>query len=268
MQRHGLDASRALGQNFVVDPNTVRRIARLAAVGPGDRVVEIGPGLGSLTLALVETGASVIAIEVDRFVLPALEEVLTGTAVKVLHEDARALDWDEVLDGEQRCVLVANLPYNIATGLVLDLLRDVPRIERMLVMVQAEVAERLTAPAGSRTYGIPSVKLAMWASARIVGRVGPEVFHPRPRVESALVEIRRLDEPAVTADPGRFVQVVEKAFNQRRKMLRRSLAGVVEPAAFDAAGLDASSRPEQLSVADWDRLLVAEARLGTHRPPH
>ena len=257
LARHGLEASRALGQNFVVDPNTVRRIARLAGVGPGDRVLEIGPGLGSLTLALVETGASITAVEMDRFLLPVLREVVADHDVRIVEGDALVVDWDEVLGGSDRWHLVANLPYNVATPLVLDLLRDVPAITRMLVMVQLEVGERLVAGPGSRTYGIPSIKVALAATARIVGKVGPDVFVPRPRVDSALVEIVRLDEPATVADRDHLVALVERAFNQRRKMLRRSLAGVVGSEAFAAAGIDPSLRPEQLSVQDWGRLTLA-----------
>lgn len=263
LQRHGLEASKALGQNFVVDPNTVRRIARLAGVGPGDHVVEIGPGLGSLTLALLETGASVTAVEMDRFLLPALREVVAGRDVRIVEGDAREVDWAEVLAGADSWHLVANLPYNVATPLVLDLLRDVPAITRMLVMVQLEVGERLAAGPGSKTYGIPSVKVALRATARVAGRVGPDVFVPRPRVDSALVEIVRLDEPATTADPDQLVALVERAFNQRRKMLRRSLAGIVAPEAFEASGIDPQARPEQLSVQEWGRLTLAHHGDGT-----
>lgn len=256
---HGLDPSRALGQNFVVDPNTVRRIARLAGVGAGDHVVEIGAGLGSLTLALAETGASVTAVEIDRHLRPILEEVVEGLDVRVVAGDAMALDWDEVLAGAERWVLVANLPYNVATPLVLDLLRDVPAIERMLVMVQLEAGERLAAGPGSSAYGIPSVKVALRATARLVGKVGPDVFLPRPRVDSALVEIVRRAEPATDADPAAVEALVEKGFNQRRKMLRRSLAGVVDEATFAAAGIDPTDRPERLGVEAWGRLALALA---------
>jgi 16S rRNA (adenine1518-N6/adenine1519-N6)-dimethyltransferase len=257
LARHGLEASRALGQNFVVDPNTVRRIARLAGVGPGDRVLEIGPGLGSLTLALAETGAAVTAVEMDRYLVPILGEVVAGLDVRIVEGDATELDWDEVLQGSDRWHLVANLPYNVATPLVLDLLRDVPAIHRMLVMVQWEVGERLVAAPGSRTYGIPSVKVAFSATARLVGKVGPDVFLPRPRVDSALVEIVRRPEPPTAADRDRLVALVERAFNQRRKMLRRSLAGIVTAEAFAAADVDPSRRPEELSVEEWGRLTLA-----------
>lgn len=257
LERHGLAASRALGQNFVVDPNTVRRIARLANVGPGTHVLEIGAGLGSLTLALVETGASVTAVEVDRYLLPVLADVVADHPVRVVAGDAMELDWDDVLAGSDRWVLVANLPYNVATPLVLGLLAGVPAIERMLVMVQKEAGERLAAEPGSRTYGIPSVKVALRARARLVGTVGPEVFRPRPRVDSALVEVVRLSEPAVSADHDLVVELVETAFNQRRKMLRRSLVGLVSAEAFERAGIDPQGRPEQLGVEAWGRLAEA-----------
>jgi 16S rRNA (adenine1518-N6/adenine1519-N6)-dimethyltransferase len=259
---HDLGPSRALGQNFVADPNTVRRIARLADVGPGTPVVEIGAGLGSLTLALAETGAAVTAVEIDRHLRPILEEVVDGLDVTVVAGDAMALDWDDLLAPHPRWVLVANLPYNVATPLVLDLLRDVPAIERMLVMVQLEAGERLVAAPGSPAYGIPSVKVALRATARLVGRVSPEVFVPRPRVDSALVEIVRRSEPATDADPDQLVGLVERAFNQRRKMLRRSLAGLVSPEQFAAAGVDPQDRPERLSVEDWGRLTHAVASAG------
>ena len=262
LAENGLSPSRALGQNFVADPNTVRRIARLAAVGAGDRVVEVGAGLGSLTVALAETGAEVTAVEVDRHLLPVLRSVVEPLGVRVVEGDAMTLDWDGVLGddvagGGDRWALVANLPYNVATPLVLDLLARVPAIDRMLVMVQREVGERLAAGPGTKAYGIPSVKVAYWAEAEVVGRVPPTVFFPQPRVESALVRLRRLPEPPVDSEPGRLFRLVEAAFGQRRKMLRRSLASLVDAAAFERAGVRPDARPEQLSLDDWDRLANA-----------
>lgn len=254
LDRHGLTPSRALGQNFVVDPNTVRRIARLADVGAGDAVLEIGAGLGSLTLALADTGAEVTAVEMDRHLLPALREVVERSGVRVVPGDAMSMAWVDVLAGHPTWVLVANLPYNIATPLVLDLLDTVAPIERMLVMVQREVGERLAAKPGSGAYGIPSVKVAYWASAKVVGRIGPDVFLPRPRVDSVLVDIRRLAEPATVAEPERLFTLVKTGFGQRRKMLRRSLAGLVSADAFLAAGVRPEARAEELSVLDWGRL--------------
>ncbi len=226
----GLAPRRDLGQNFVADPNTVRRIAHLAGVGAGDRVVEIGAGLGSLTLALAETGATVTAVEVDRGLAAALREVVAGVeGITVVEADAMTLDWPALLgapgpDGGD-WVLVANLPYNVATPLVADLLDDVPAIGRMLVMVQREVGERLVAAPGSKAYGAISVKVAYWATARLVGFVPAAVFMPRPKVESALVEIIRHEPPDVA--PDELFALVRTAFGQRRKMLRRSLADVV-----------------------------------------
>ncbi|HEX3541184.1 MAG TPA: 16S rRNA (adenine(1518)-N(6)/adenine(1519)-N(6))-dimethyltransferase RsmA [Acidimicrobiales bacterium] len=260
MGDHGLHPSRALGQNFVADPNTVRRIARLAGVGPGDHVVEIGAGLGSLTLALAETGARVTAVEVDRYLVPVLRATTAAAAVTVIEGDALSLDWTALLGAADRWTLVANLPYNIATPLVADLLDTVPVIRRMVVMVQREVGERLAAGAGTEAYGAVSVKVAYWATATIVGRVPASVFVPRPAVESVLVEITRRNAPAV--DPSRvgadeLFALVRKGFGQRRKMLRRSLEGLVGPDDFAAAGIDPTARAEELAVSDWGRLAAA-----------
>jgi 16S rRNA (adenine1518-N6/adenine1519-N6)-dimethyltransferase len=237
----------------------VRRIARLAGIGPDDRVVEIGAGLGSLTLALLETGAAVTAVEIDRHLVPILEEVAAPAGATVVHGDAMALDWATLLGGAP-WVLVANLPYNIATPLVLDLLEGVPAVERMLVMVQLEVGERLAAQPGTRGFGIPSVKLQWWAEASLVGKVAPSVFIPAPRVESGLVAITRHPAPVGSeAERRATFALVEAGFGQRRKMLRRSLADVVAPEAFAAAGVRPESRAEELDLADWRRLAAAAA---------
>jgi len=250
---HGLEASRALGQNFVADANTVRKIARLARVGPGDRVVEVGAGLGSLTLALRETGAAVTAIEVDRHLTPVLRSVVEPAGATVVEADAMHLDWTGLL-GDGPWVLVANLPYNIATPLVLDLLELVPAIERMLVLVQLEVAERLAAGPGTKAYGIPSVKRAWWAEATIAGKVAPSVFIPQPRVHSGLVDIRRHAPAASAAVRAVVFDLIETGFNQRRKMLRRSLAAKVGPGDLEAAGIRPEARAEELTLEDWLRL--------------
>ncbi len=286
LEEHAISPSRALGQNFVADANTVRRIARLAGVGPGDRVVEIGAGLGALTLALIETGASVTAVEVDRWLVPLLRQVLADkapeAAVTVVEADAMSLDWRALLSSSGRAspspppqasplpspaqssggwALVANLPYNIATPLVADLLDEVPEIERMLVMVQQEVAQRLVAGPGSKAYGAVSVKVAYWAEASLVGTVPSSVFVPRPRVGSALVSLKRrrapLVDPAVVA-PAELFSLVRTGFAQRRKMLRRALEALrIPPEAFVRAGVNEESRAEELSVADWGRLAAA-----------
>jgi 16S rRNA (adenine1518-N6/adenine1519-N6)-dimethyltransferase len=253
----GLAPRRDLGQNFVADANTVRRIAGLARVGPGDRVVEIGAGLGSLTLALADTGAHVLAIEVDRGVVPVLRSVVADRAnVEVVETDATELRWADRLDGGG-WVLVANLPYNVATPLVCDVLDQVPSVDRLLVMVQREVAERLAAGPGSKAYGAVSVKVAAWASARIVGHVPPSVFVPRPNVDSSLVEIVRHRPPDVDLD--RLFALVRAGFAHRRKMLRRSLDGIVTPEQFATAGIAPTSRPEELGLDAWCDLTRAVA---------
>ncbi len=257
LDRHGLEARRALGQNFVVDPNTVRRIATLSGAGPDTNVVEIGPGLGSLTLALVEAGASVTAVEADSDLVPILGEVVEGMPVRIVEGDAMALDWDEVLADHESWQLVANLPYNIATPLILDLLRDVPQITSMLVMVQLEVGERLAAPAGDSAIGIPSILTAFHGTATIAGRVPPTVFHPRPRVDSALVRIDRHAEPPVESPLESIEPLVRAAYGQRRKMLRRSLGKLVTAEQFETAGVDPQARPETLDLTAWDRLARA-----------
>ena len=252
---------RDLGQNFVADPNTVRRIADLARVREGSHVVEIGAGLGSLTLALAESGASVTAIEVDRGVVPVLREVVAHRPnVRVVEGDAMHLDWGELLDGHDDWVLVANLPYNVATPLICDLLDDVPTIDRMLVMVQREAAERFAAAPRTAAYGAVSVKAAYWGTAKVVGYVPASVFVPRPNVESALVEITRRTPP--DTDASALFALVRAGFGQRRKMLRRSLAGVVAPEAYVAAAVSPTARPEELDVDDWCRLTDAHLAIG------
>jgi 16S rRNA (adenine1518-N6/adenine1519-N6)-dimethyltransferase len=254
---HGLAPRRELGQNFVADPNTVRRIARIAGVGPNDHVLEIGAGLGSLTLALADTGADVVAVEVDRGVVPVLRDIVAGRPnVRVVEADAMRIDWPALL-GDERWIVVANLPYNVGTPLVCDLLDFVPQIERLLVMVQREVAERFCASPRSGAYGAVSVKVAYWATAKIAGTVPASVFVPRPNVESALAEIVRRPTPATDADPALMFDLVRTAFGQRRKMLRRSLANLVAPEVFEAAGIDSQRRPEELDVVEWGRLTHA-----------
>jgi 16S rRNA (adenine1518-N6/adenine1519-N6)-dimethyltransferase len=258
LAEHGIRPTKALGQNFVADPNTVERIARLAELAPGATVVEVGAGLGSLTLALAGVGARVLAIEVDPRLVAALRETVDGLDVEVIAADALRLDWDALLAGVPGPVaLVANLPYGVATPVVVRVLEEAPRIDRLLVMVQREVGERWVARPGDPAYGAVSVKIAYWASASMVGRVPPTVFIPRPKVESVLVGLRRLSDPAV--DPAivpyvRFETVVRAGFAHRRKMLRRSLAGTVEPAAFAAAGVAPTARAEELGVAAWGEL--------------
>ncbi|MEY5039584.1 MAG: ribosomal small subunit methyltransferase, partial [Actinomycetota bacterium] len=194
LEANGLSPRRAFGQNFVVDPNIVRKIARLSGVGPGDHVVEIGAGLGSLTLALAETGAHVLAVEIDNGVVEVLREVVANCDnVEVLHADAGELDWNSLAKQSQSWHVVANLPYNVATPLVADILDGVPAVRHLLVMVQREVADRFVAQPRTSAYGAVSVKVAYWSNARIVADVPATVFLPKPNVSSALVEFTRRD---------------------------------------------------------------------------
>lgn len=258
LERFGLAPRRSLGQNFVVEPETVRRIATLAAVSSDDYVVEIGAGLGALTMALAETGANVTAVEIDAGLLAVLRE---NTArchnVRVVQEDAMQLDWKQLLAASPHWTVVANLPYNVATPLVADLLDDVPQVQRLLVMVQKEVAQRFVAQPDSEAFGAVSVKVGYWATARIVGEVSAAVFLPRPRVASSLVEITRRASPVVPAPFAEMFTLVRRGFATRRKMLRRALDGVVVTADFEVSGVDPQARAEQLSLDDWSRLTLA-----------
>jgi 16S rRNA (adenine1518-N6/adenine1519-N6)-dimethyltransferase len=269
----GINPKKAFGQNFVVDPNTVERIARLAAVGSGDRVVEVGAGLGALTIALSRTGARVTAVEIDHELVVELAS-LVPASVRVVEADALSCDWDEVLKIPEApgaaWVLVANLPYNVATPLIVHLLQTVDSIRRMLVMVQAEVGERLVAPPGSRIYGAVTVRIAYFATARVVGQVSSDVFYPRPRVDSVLVAIERRPQPAVdhnVASYGEIDVLVRAGFAGRRKMLRRSLAALVAREAFEAAGVDPRLRAEQLDVVAWGKLAACQRLIADARPP-
>ena len=265
----GIELKRSLGQHLVVDPNTVERIARLARIGPGDHVLEIGPGAGSLTLALAATGAEVLAVEIDRR-LAALARRVVGERARIVEGDALEVDFSQLLLGASPWVLVANLPYNVAATIVLRLLELVPEVARMLVMVQREVGERLVSQPGTRAYGAVTVRVAYFATARLAGRVSPEVFHPRPKVDSLLVELARRASPAVDArlaSYGEILELVRAGFAGRRKMLRRSLAGLVPPEAFSAAGIDPTDRAERLDVLDWGKLAACRRSLTSGRSP-
>jgi 16S rRNA (adenine1518-N6/adenine1519-N6)-dimethyltransferase len=263
---HGLRPSRSLGQHFVADPNTVRRIARLAELGPSEPVIEIGAGLGSLTVALAETGATVVAVEADRHLLPILRAQVEPLGVRVVEGDALTVDFAELLAppeaGSTPWTLVANLPYNVAVPIVMRVLDEVAVVRRLLVMVQREVGERMAAAPGAAAYGAVSVRVAYHARARLVGRVPATVFVPRPRVESVLVRMDRRSVPAVdpaVVSPERLFAVVRAGFAQRRKMLRRSLAGVVGPECFEAARIEPTARAEELSVEQWGRLAACSS---------
>ncbi len=288
LRAHGMRPSRALGQNFVVDQNTVRRVVRLAELEPGQRVVEVGAGLGALTLELARSGARVTAVELDRRLVPLLRGLVEPCGVRVVEADALSVEWDELLQDDtlsddetrpqdhlgdpeasqmDRWSLVANLPYNVAAPVVARVLDEAQMVGSMLVMVQREVGERLAAAAGDTSYGGVSVKVAYHATARVVGTVPASVFVPRPRVSSVLVRIVR--RPAVAVDPAivppeRLFSVVRAGFAHRRKMLRGALADVVSPQAFASAGVDPRARAQELSVEQWGRLAAYD--VATSRP--
>ncbi|MEU3190386.1 16S rRNA (adenine(1518)-N(6)/adenine(1519)-N(6))-dimethyltransferase RsmA [Streptomyces sp. NPDC006992] len=256
----GVRPTKQRGQNFVIDPNTVRRIVRTAGVRADDVVLEIGPGLGSLTLALLETAAAVTAVEIDDALAAALPTTVRTrlperTAdFRLVHEDALRI---EELPGPAPTALVANLPYNVAVPVLLHLLAAFPSIERTLVMVQAEVADRLAAPPGSKVYGVPSVKAAWYCEVKRAGAIGRNVFWPAPNVDSGLVSLVRRPHPPTTGVPRAEVfAVVDAAFAQRRKTLRAALSGwagsgAAAEEALRAAGVSPQARGESLTVAEF-----------------
>ncbi len=234
---------------------------RLSGVKADTQVIEIGPGLGSLTIALAETGAKVVAVELDRYLIEPLTEVVAGHDVTIVNDDALTLDWTATLDAhgsdgdsDRPWSVVANLPYNVSAPLVLELLAAQPRLRTWLVMVQKEVGERFVAGPGSKTYGIPSVLIAFWGNARIVGSVPPQVFLPQPKVDSVLVRIDRHEVLPVAAPFDRVAALVRAGFGQRRKMLRRSLSSMLSEEQIAAAGVAPTDRAEQLDVVAWGRL--------------
>ncbi|MCA1782897.1 MAG: 16S rRNA (adenine(1518)-N(6)/adenine(1519)-N(6))-dimethyltransferase RsmA [Intrasporangiaceae bacterium] len=264
----GMRPTKQLGQNFVIDPNTVHRIVRLAEVGADDVVVEIGPGLGSLTLALLPEVQRVVAVEVD----PALAGALPGTVaehapayadrLEVVHADALAVT---DLPGPAPTALVANLPYNVSVPVVLRFLERFPGIRTMLVMVQLEVAQRLAAGPGSKIYGVPSLKAAWYAQVRLVGTVPRTVFWPVPNVDSGLVRLDRREPPRRDVARKDVFACVDAAFAQRRKMLRSALSGwagsaAAAEAALVEAGISPQERGEQLTIADF--AAIAHSRTG------
>jgi 16S rRNA (adenine1518-N6/adenine1519-N6)-dimethyltransferase len=268
----GIRPTKQRGQNFVIDANTVRRIVRAADLDPSDVVVEVGPGLGSLTLALLGSVSRVVAIEVD----PLLAAALPGTVQTFAPQHADRLEVVEAdalrvtaVPGPPPTALVANLPYNVSVPVLLHLLALLPSLEKGLVMVQAEVADRLAAQPGSRTYGVPSVKAAWYADVRRAGSIGRNVFWPAPNVDSGLVAWKRREPPAVSATREEVFAVVDAAFAQRRKMLRstlKGLAGSAEAAVAALAHADVSptARGEALGVEEFARVAegLALARSG------
>lgn len=261
LERHGLRPRTDWGQHFVTDPNTVRKVVRLAGIAPGQQVLEVGPGLGALTLALVEAGARVVAVERDRALAPLLEEVLAGLDVRLLWGDALKVDLRRAV-GRRDTAMVANLPYQIATPLLLDLLEEVPRIRSYTVMVQREVGERIAARPGTDPYGAVSAKVAWFATAVVAARVSRRVFWPPPEVESVIVRLDRRARPPVAGSRAATFRVIEAGFAQRRKTIRNALRGGGWAAAdveraLERAGIDGRARAEVLGLAEFAALARA-----------
>lgn len=273
--RAGILPAKKYGQNFVIDPGTVRKIAALAGPGPSSTVIEVGPGLGSLTLALLETGAAVFAVEID----PKLAGLLSSTVetympqaagrLHVIRSDALELGQSQISSAPTSLMLVSNLPYNAATPIILTLLERFPGLSSFVVMVQKEVAERLAAQPGSKVYGVPSVKLAWYGTTQFAGVIGRNVFWPAPHIDSALVEFHRHTDPQPAersknhALKNRTFQLIDKAFGQRRKTLRSALKGTIGDNAYRQAGIDASRRGETLTIEEFAALARAEISAGT-----
>ena len=256
LDEHRIHPKKSLGQNFLADPNTARRIVTLAAVRDGDLVVEIGPGLGSLTLALLEAGADVLAVELDASLAAVLGAVVADAGASDVHvADALTVDWPVLLAGRSPWACVSNLPYTVAVPVVVRVLETAPTVDRLLVMVQREVGERLAAAPGDDAYGAVSVKVAYHAEAAVVGVVPPTVFVPRPKVDSVLVRMRRRVAPPVTVpSEDALFTLVRAGFAQRRKMLRRSLAPVLgarAEAVLTGAGVEPTARAEVLGLEQW-----------------
>ncbi|HEY3737886.1 MAG TPA: 16S rRNA (adenine(1518)-N(6)/adenine(1519)-N(6))-dimethyltransferase RsmA [Jatrophihabitans sp.] len=269
----GTRPTKALGQNFLHDANTIRRIVRTAELAPGESVLEVGPGLGSLTLGLLEEGHPVTAIEIDPVLAGALPRTvqtrLPGAPLTVIRADALAVV-STSSTAEAPTALVANLPYNVAVPVLLHLLATFESLRMALVLVQAEVADRLAAPPGGKVYGVPSAKTAWYGEVSKAGNVGPNVFWPVPNVDSGLVRLVRRDPPATTATREEVFTVIDAAFAQRRKMLRSALAtwagGNTEAERIlRAAGIDPTARGETLDVTNFAR--IAAAKVATERDP-
>ena len=256
LDRHGIHPAKHLGQHFLVDPNITRKIVTLAGIGPDDAVVEIGPGTGTLTAELAATGATVVAYEIDHALEPVLREVLAGTDVEVRYADAARADLAADLDPDRDWTMVANLPYNVGTPIVLDALRRVRQIVRFVVMVQVEVGDRMVARPGSPSYGLPSVVVGIHGQGRVEFKVPPQVFLPPPTVGSAVVVIDRRPTPDGAE---RAIELAAAGFGQRRKMLRSSLASVLDSPqeVLVAAGVAPTARAEELDADTWLRLAVA-----------
>ena len=259
LEEHGHEPRRAYGQNFLADPDIVARIVAVAGVGAESNVVEIGAGTGALTVGLARVAHSVVTYEIDHSFEPILGEALAPYSnVDLRFADASRLNLETALSGG-RWTMVSNLPYNVGTGIVLDALKGAPRVTRLVVMVQKEVADRMLAEPGSKTYGIPSVVVGLHSVGHLAFSVPADVFVPAPKVESAVVILDRTDAPELS---DRAIALATAAFGQRRKMLRRSLAGTIKSIdCFERAGIEATARPEDLAPRDFVALAEAEVSL-------
>ncbi|MDQ4006400.1 MAG: 16S rRNA (adenine(1518)-N(6)/adenine(1519)-N(6))-dimethyltransferase RsmA [Actinomycetota bacterium] len=262
-RRHDVRPRRSLGQHFLADANVARAIARDAGAAPGTRFLEIGAGLGSLSVALAAAGAEVLAVETDPRLIPALEEAVGGLPVRVAEADATRVRWPDLL-GEGKWAMASNLPYNVAVPILLDVLEQAPRVDPMVIMVQREVGERLAASPGAEAYGAVSLKVAFHAAVRVRRRLGPTVFWPEPEVESVVLRLDR-HPPPVNAPRDELFRLINEGFAQRRKTLGSALVRLglergVALGVLDRAGLDRRVRAETLGLEEFAR--VAEAIRG------
>ena len=256
--KYEIHPKKSLGQNFVVEPNTIRQIIKLADLDPEDFVLEVGSGLGSLTLALLESCKHVTAIEVDDVLVNILKETTGNQAenkLRIIHADVMKLDLQQVLEQKNsQWNLVANLPYNIAVPVICDFLESTSLISKMTVMVQREVAERMVAKVGEKAYGLPSVKIEYFAEAKIIADIPPTVFLPKPRVESSIVQIVRRKNTMISENYEVLFSLIKSAFRHRRKMLRSSLKGILSTDDFALTEIDPTKRAENLALKEWELL--------------
>ncbi len=257
LQKYDINPRKSLGQNFVVEPNTIRQIIELASIEADDFVIEVGPGIGSLTSSLLEVAGHVTAIEVDDALVRVLTDLLRpeDDRFRLVNADVMNLDVNELLAARNESWnLVANLPYNISVPLICDFLERVPVITKMTVMVQKEVAERLVAKTGEKAFGLPSLKIQYFAEVKKIADVPPSVFLPKPKVDSSLVQIERREKYVTSANYDVLFELAKRSFSQRRKMLRRSLKETFDLNDFESAGIDPTRRAEDITLEEWGAL--------------
>jgi 16S rRNA (adenine1518-N6/adenine1519-N6)-dimethyltransferase len=257
LQKYDINPRKSLGQNFVVEPNTIRQIIELASIEADDFVIEVGPGIGSLTSSLLEVAGHVTAIEVDDALVRVLTDLLRpeDNRFRLVNADVMNLDVNELLAARNESWnLVANLPYNISVPLICDFLERVPVITKMTVMVQREVAERLVAKTGEKAFGLPSLKIQYFAEVKKIADVPPSVFLPKPKVDSSLVQIERREKYVTSANYDVLFELAKRSFSQRRKMLRRSLKETFDLNDFESAGIDPTQRAEDVTLEEWAAL--------------